>query len=57
MTYTEAMAKGLALLDETIPDWFNQIDLTSLDMHSCKSCVMGQLFPNDNRIRFRLCGR
>lgn len=47
MTYTEAMERGLALLDEHFPNWFTMVDTDTLEMSSCGNCVIGQLFPNE----------
>lgn len=44
--YTENVARGIALLDEKQPGWFNRIDLEELNLGSCFKCVLGQLFSN-----------
>lgn len=40
---TEAVGRGAAWLDEIVPDWVADIDLSSLDLGSPYSCVLGQL--------------
>lgn len=39
-----AVNKGVMWLDETIPDWRKRINVRTLYMESCRSCVIGQLF-------------
>jgi hypothetical protein len=43
-TVAERVARGAALLDEGVPGWAERIDLTELELASCYSCVLGQLF-------------
>lgn len=38
------VARGAALLDRIQPYWWASIDLPGLDIGSCYSCVLGQLF-------------
>jgi hypothetical protein len=45
-TIAERVAKGAALLDELVPDWWHRIDLTTLALVSPCQCVLGQLFPS-----------
>jgi hypothetical protein len=40
----DRVARGAALLDEKRPGWAAEIDLDDLEMGSCFSCVLGQLF-------------
>jgi hypothetical protein len=37
------VARGVALLDERVPDWRAHIDLELLDMGNSSRCVLGQL--------------
>lgn len=39
----EAVANGAQLLDEKQPGWWRSIDLGSLRLSSCTSCICGQL--------------
>lgn len=39
----ERVADGCALLDEFDPDWWEVIDLPSLDLEDPQRCVLGQL--------------
>lgn len=41
--YEARVAKGIALLDETYPDWVKTIDVERLDIRSGRSCVTAQL--------------
>jgi hypothetical protein len=45
-TIAERVAKGAVLLDETVPDWWQRIDLKTLALVSPCRCVVGQLFPS-----------
>jgi hypothetical protein len=38
------VARGVALLDETVPDWRQRIDVETLDMTDGTQCVVGQVF-------------
>jgi hypothetical protein len=38
------VALGAALLDERRPGWFREVDRDSLEMGSCRRCVLGQLY-------------
>lgn len=42
--YKARIAKGMALLDERAPGWESRINLDKLDLKSCTTCVLGQLF-------------
>ena len=42
--YDEAIDRGIALLDQKIPEWCHKMQLDHLDMADGKSCVLGQLF-------------
>jgi hypothetical protein len=44
MKYAEEAARGAAFLDERHPGWAFEIDLTRLNMSTCSSCIVGQLF-------------
>lgn len=39
-----AVAEGVKLLDEKQPEWWKNINLYTLDMEGCYSCILGQLF-------------
>lgn len=43
INYEERVAKGIALLDERYPGWFEDIDLDELNVSSASSCVTAQL--------------
>lgn len=40
----ERVQRGARLLDEKVPEWFNKIDIETLNIASCLKCVLGQLF-------------
>ncbi len=40
----KAANKGASLLDKHDPQWFEKIDLDTLDMNNCRNCVVGQLY-------------
>lgn len=40
----ERAAKGAVYLDETLPGWASRVNLADLNMASCYSCVLGQLY-------------
>lgn len=46
----EIVEAGVLLLDEAVaaeklaPEWWNRVDLVTLDMHSIQNCVLAQLF-------------
>lgn len=40
----EKIKLGMDLLDEKVPGWRDRIDLKNLNMGSCESCILGQLF-------------
>lgn len=37
------IGKGVALLDERIPEWRNYVAIDDLDMESCTHCILGQV--------------
>lgn len=39
---------GMKLLDEKVPGWREQIDLSKLDMSFCFTCILGQVFGEYN---------
>jgi hypothetical protein len=43
----ERIGKGIALLDERIPNWRERIDLTSLDLGDTTQCVLGEVFAEN----------
>jgi hypothetical protein len=40
----ERVARGAAWLDEKYPQWFDKIDLSTLDLSRCTQCVLGQVY-------------
>jgi hypothetical protein len=42
--FTENVRKGMALLDEKRPGWFEETGVGYLDMRNCQQCMLGQLF-------------
>jgi hypothetical protein len=44
--YTQAVARGVKLLDKTTPDWFTKVDADTLDLRSTILCVLGQVYGN-----------
>lgn len=38
-----AVDRGIKLLDQTIPNWREKINLTDLDLMSASRCVLGQV--------------
>ena len=45
------VARGVALLDKTLADWDERIDLDRLDLRSTCNCVLGQEFANHPDVR------
>lgn len=43
-TLFENVQRGIAWLDENVPNWVSRIDLTIFNMRSAYACVLGQLF-------------
>lgn len=43
-TTQEKVAKGTAWLDEQYPQWWEVIDLSTLDISNCDLCVLGQVY-------------
>lgn len=41
-----AVQLGIEFLDANVPNWREQIDLDRLDLGSCQTCVLGQLFAD-----------
>ena len=41
--YQERVTRGAALYDETIPNWFNMINMATLDVADATHCVASQL--------------
>lgn len=39
----DAVARGMALLDEKVPGWRKRIDLSTLDLSDPSFCIAGQL--------------
>jgi hypothetical protein len=46
-TVAERVARGAELLDEKVPGWAERISVAELDLSSCSSCVIGQLFATE----------
>lgn len=44
----ERVARGAAHLDRVRPGWEKKIDVGTLTLSSCKSCVLGQLFSDES---------
>lgn len=40
------VAKGAALLDICRPGWAAEVNIQSLQMHTCTCCILGQLYGN-----------
>jgi hypothetical protein len=40
----ERVARGIALLDEKVPDWRAKVDPNKLDMRKCDVCIFGQIY-------------
>ena len=38
------VARGVAFLDRAQPGWADRIDIGTLNMAVCRSCILGQLF-------------
>ena len=45
--HAEQVAKGVALLDNKVPGWWQHINLDTLQMSDCSQCMLGQLFGHD----------
>ena len=43
------MAKGVALLDATVPDWADRVKVGELRMNDSCRCVLGYVFGEDAR--------
>lgn len=46
----DAVARGVALLDEKVPDWRERINPEVLEMRHCFDCVIGQLFGDFDEV-------
>jgi hypothetical protein len=44
LSIVERVQNGAKWLDENHPGWASRIDVSVLDIGSCDSCVLGQLF-------------
>ncbi len=40
----ENVLRGVALLDEKVPDWRERIDKSRLSMRNMNRCILGQIF-------------
>jgi hypothetical protein len=47
-TDTQDVGAGAALLDDLVPDWYNTVDLETLNMYDPQLCVLGQVFGHYN---------
>lgn len=47
-TIKERVRAGMALLDERVPGWEQRIDLDTLHLGDCTTCVMGHVFGSFN---------
>lgn len=47
MDINERVSRGVELLDEKVPQWWNDIDIDDLDMCNPHFCILGQLFDQD----------
>lgn len=45
---------GAQFLDEHVPDWYDQIDIESLDIRCSHACAIGQIFGSFNRDAHKL---
>lgn len=45
--HAERVARGAELLDEHRPGWFLDVEVGKLDLNDCLSCVLGQVFKNE----------
>ncbi len=36
--------RGAELLDRVVPGWVNKVDVVKLDLESCSTCILGQVF-------------
>lgn len=44
--------RGMALLDAQNPGWESKVKLESLDLTSGDRCILGQVYCNDDSVRF-----
>lgn len=44
MYQEEQVRAGIALLDQKVPDWRDQVDVAELDMVEYRQCVLGQVY-------------
>jgi hypothetical protein len=42
--FKEQIARGIALINEKMPDWRENISIESLEMSMGDSCILGQLY-------------
>lgn len=49
MDFTEQINNGIALLDSREPNWRDDVDVNTLDLHSLDNCVLGQVFGDYGR--------
>lgn len=50
--YEKKIAMGMALLDEKLPGWEDQVDLERLALNDCRRCVVGQLCGADDHTAY-----
>lgn len=45
----KSVNRGVALLDAHVPGWYNQVDVSILNLHSSINCVLGQVYGHFGR--------
>ena len=53
MKTRSTIARGVALLDETVPGWEHDIKLDTLDLSSICGCVCGQIAKREGKFMSR----
>lgn len=46
LSYKTRVANGAKVLDEICPDWFEKVDVETLDITSGSNCILGQVFDD-----------
>ena len=44
LSIEELVQNGMTVLDQYDPEWFNKINLDTLELSGCHKCILGQLF-------------
>jgi len=47
LSVQQRVQKGINILDQVKPDWLDKIDLATLSISSLRSCILGQVFHDD----------